>query len=186
MFPTYPSTSAEDRVKKFMSWGAQESVWQPNFVAINIPGAKYSNGRVKFFSVDYDWPGINSENTEWAYQIASSVQQKRKLPRGLHPRFVKALKDVRIPSNIKLKHIDPRLAAEAKKEWLRLVRSGVNVNRIASKIKVPYESTTEDDVDSMLIYRVLIEMDRHVRGWKEGSQRRDLYEHLDNLYLGLE
>jgi hypothetical protein len=37
----------------------------------------------------------------------------------------------------------------------------------------------------MLIYRVIIEMDRTARGWPEGSYRKDLYNHLGNLDLGM-
>lgn len=186
MFPSYPSTSIEDRVKKFMSWGAQESQWHPNYVCVNVPGAKYATGKVKFFSVDYDWTGINSKNTKWAYYLALTIQQRKPLLKELHPEFRRMLADVRIPKKLKLKWIDPQLERDAAGQWKYLLRKGVAKDKIASRIRLEYVSNTEDDVDSMLIYRVLIEMDRAARGWKEGANRADLYRHLGNLDFGMQ
>lgn len=185
MFPSFPSTDKSDRVKKFMSWGGQESVWKPNYVAINIPGAKYATGRVKRFSVDFDWTGINSENLKWTYELATAIQQRRPLPKGTNKTLRVMLQDVRIPKDLKLKRIDYSSVVEAKKQYRVLNAMYRDKNKIAEKITIAYSSTTEDDVDSMLIYRILVEMDRQARGWEQGAYHDRLYSHLGNLDMGL-
>jgi len=183
MFPYYPDTDQKARILKFYSWGSQESVFKPNFVSVNVPGAKYATGKVKFFSVDFGWTGLNNFNIAWTYEVASCIQEKKPLPRYLHFKLKEYLKGVRIPKNMTLKKIDQQHYWDARGQWKYFIKKGYKKDNIAKRVIVCYKEESIDDVDSLLIYRVLVELDRAARGWREGSSDTELYERLSSLGL---
>lgn len=184
MFPMFPAENQYDRILKLYCYGVNESGLRKNYVAVNVPGAKYSNGKVHRFSVDYGWIGLNEINVKHTYQIARVIQAGRSIPKGLiYPQSRVLLSSGKIPSDIKLKKIDLSDAGWARDEWVRLKKTGMNSNKIIYSIKVPFKEETQDDLDSMLVYRVIVEVERYSLGWKYDTWDTKLYEHLKK-YIG--
>ncbi len=192
MFPMFPAKNKFDRVMRLYCYGGQESVYYSNFININVPGATYAGGalKVKYFSIDYGWVGINEINTEWVYQVALAIQQERPVPiKYTSTKLRKALDGSCIPSDIKLKRIGNCDSAK-----LRVIYNGYKARKYSpNKIRGilenyphEYREITQDEITSLLIYRAIIEIDRESRNWKYETWDKDLYgslkKHFESYY----
>ena len=180
MFDDFPAADFVDRWTRNFAYGSVESGYMPNYVHVNIPGKSYPGipgMTVKQFSVDYGLVGVNEINVEWAYTAASCIQNGEPIPKAWRdaygPGTIAQFRTVHIPPGLKLLRIDLNTAKQAKRAWQGLVKKGVDPNRM--KIGVRYLENTDDWRDSVLIYRLLIEMDRRNRGWRWRSWDTDLY-----------
>jgi len=182
MFPNFFPGDNLERALKFYCYGGQESIFRPNYININIPGASYGNFTVKKFSVDYGWTGINEINTKWAYIVASNIQQNQKIRIiQITEKCKNILSNVRIPKKIKLKRINNHDEIETKFLYNDYKRRGYRPNRIRSLLYnyyPTYKEETRDDVKSLLIYRVIIETDRMTRNWKYETYDKTLYNYI--------
>lgn len=183
MFPMYPAKHNLDRMLQFFELGHFESDWEKDFAIANIPGAKYSNGKVKRFSVDFSWAGVNQMHINWTYKVAKAIQQGKPLPRKYTTKkFRKLIKGAKIPKGVKLKKINLIHVTHARNEWKRMLKEGMSPNDIQKKLKISgYKERTQDDIDSSLIYRVIVEIDRVSRGWPYGSQQYSRDREIYNL-----
>ena len=64
-----------------------------------------------------------------------------------------------------------------------MLKNGIDPIEIRRKLKISgYRESTQDEIDSALIYRVIVELDRLSRGWPFGSQQyardREVYNEL--------
>ncbi len=193
MFPIYPAKDEQDRTLQFFEFGGVESMWTQDTVVVNVPGAKYSNGQVKRVSVDVSWVGLNEDSIEWTYRVAKAIQNKKPIPKHCkindwyaNKEFIELMKNVYIPKGIKLKKIDKNVITLAKEEYKILKKKIRNPNILRETLAgtdFGYSESTQDELDSVLIYRVIEELDRKSRGWKYGgslysNKRRSLYKHL--------
>lgn len=180
-FPNYPAKDNYDRVKLFYCMGANESFLKYNFVNLNIPGVKYASGKVKKFSVDYSWIGLNEENITWTYQVAKSIQNNKKIDnKYASKKTIKllSLEGTRIPKQLHLRRMSLDLAKDARKQYLVLKRQGKTPKYINNNIVASFVEREPDDLDSALIYRVIVETDRQARGWDYNLQDEALYKWL--------
>ena len=179
IFKNFPAKDNIDRILKFYSYRGSESRFRLNYAVANIPGAKYSNGKVKRFSVDFGSAGLNQDNVTWTYEMAFAIQNDLPLPEtNISKRLARELRKLKIPKNLKLKQIDLSVVSKAKKEYLYYVKKGVNLNKISNRIKIEYKEETSDELDSILIYRILVELDRIDRGWEYETWDHELYDRL--------
>lgn len=180
-FPMYPAKSPQDRMVRFLCYSGVESRFNLGMTHINVPGVKYFGGtkKVKFYSVDFGHPGLSEQNVDWTYSVAKALQEGKPIPRGIGTRaFRNALKDVKIPKNIKLKKIDLTDAIKSRRVYQTLTAVRMDPELIRKSISVPFDESTQDDIDSMLIYRILVELDRYYRGWNYDTWDKELYEFL--------
>jgi hypothetical protein len=183
MWRGWPASSFHERAARNIGWGGMESEFRADYVHYNIPGKPYpglKGLKVKKFSVDYGWSGLNEHNVDSAYVIARAIQNNRSLSKqemyrlGFHPRTIKELpKYLTIPQSLSLYRIDVSTAADAKKQYVKQVRAGVGPKKI--KISIPYSEPTQDAIDSLLLYRTIVEFDRYIRGWPYQSWNSDAY-----------
>lgn len=186
MFPSFPSKGRDDRMLRFYTYGAKETFLTRNRAEVNVPGAKYSTGIVRKFSIDYGWSGLNEANVKLAFYTARAIQNRTKIPGNLgrNKAFLELIKDARIPKNINLKVIDLSTARSAKIEYKTLLNKGYNPESIRKHIRVGYREEDQDDIDSLLIYRVIIELERISLGWKYQTWDFELYNHLSDFVDG--
>lgn len=191
MFPMYSDEGEQDRMLRLFALGGLESFWKENFIVLNVPGANYSNGKVKRVSVDFSAWGLNETNVEWTYAVAKQLQENGKIPKRVkgwfsYPEFRELMRGAKIPKEIKLRKIDLGIANAYKKDYYILKPKYKNQEKLrkvmVSRAPVWLENT-QDDIDSTLIYRVLVELDRKARGWKYGQEqykdgKHDPYRHL--------
>ncbi len=194
MFPMYPASGEKDRMLRFFELGGLESFWQKDFLVLNVPGAKYSNGVVKRVSVDFSVWGVNEDSVPWTYVAARCIQQGKPFPKHVgswYPtkEFREMMKGAKIPRDLRLRKIDLSIVTAIKSEYAkqkRLTRDPEKLRK-AMKSKMPaWEENTLDDISSALIYRILEELDRKSRGWKYGHElysenKHALYRHLDQF-----
>lgn len=194
MFPMYPGKSEQDRMLRLFEFGGLESFWQEDFVVLNVPGAFYSNGKVKRVSVDFSAWGLNENSVEWTYAVALAIQQNRQLPKRIgswyrHPKFEALIKGAKIPKTIKLRKIDLAVAEEYKRDYFiqkSIFRDPEALRKVMIDRAPVWSENTQDDIDSTLIYRVIEELDRKARGWKYGQElyaheKHALYRHLSQF-----
>lgn len=196
MFPMYPAKSDHDRMLIFYELGGLESFWEQNFMSVNIPGAQYSNGKVKKVSVDFTWIGLNEGTINWTYYVALAIQRGEYIPNHVPgtdwwaPKgFEETLKGAKIPKNLKLRKIDLKLAEEAKAVYYKYKKTIKDPNKLRKVVNSnlpPFEENTQDQIDSALIYRVIEELDRKCRNWPYGAdlynhRKRALYRHLSQF-----
>ena len=75
--PVYPAVDKQDRILKIFCKVGQESVFQYNFINVNVPYMTYSSGKVRSFSLDYGAAGINEGNVKYTYNIAREIQNDK-------------------------------------------------------------------------------------------------------------
>lgn len=191
IFKNYPALSIQERMAKFSCYSAQEQGSRLNCVEFNIPGTTMGNsGRtIKRFSLDFGHSGLNDMNVKWTYAIASVLQnydgeskrrllRKLKIKYNINDRLIRELQDIKIPKDIKLKRIDYSLHRIARLQYNYLKSNGVSPNKMRKILKVNYSENTQDEVTSLMIYRVLVELDRYSRGWSVDVYEKDLYSYL--------
>lgn len=191
MFPMYPAKGHYDRMLRLFELGGLESFWTKNFIIINIPGAKYSNGIVKRVSVDFSAWGVNEDSINWTYEVASRIQKGKSIPAHIGDayftkNFRKMIKDIRIPKDLKLRKIDLSVAEKFKNDYYtqkRFYRDAEALRRVMEDRAPVWEENTQDDIDSTLIYRVLEELDRKSRNWSYGHQLYSPKKHALYNYL---
>lgn len=176
----FKSVLPEDRlILKLHTLGGVESLYKMGFVNVNVPGMKYASGKVKFFSLDYTAYGLNDRNVKRTYEIARMRQLGEKLTRKHgNKEFIRLMNSVRIPKNIKLKKIDTSPSIKAKQKYDYLTRIGKTPKEIYGLITIDYTEDTQDDLDSALIYRAIIELERYTLGWKYNITDEELYSWL--------
>jgi hypothetical protein len=183
MWLQFPSEDFYQRVACFMGYGGKESGFEPNYIHYNIPGKAYPglHGlKVRHFSVDYSWAGLNEGSVEQTYAIAKALQEGRYLSHkqvfalGFSPNIYDNLSRIlKIPQNLELYKIDLSTAKEARVQYLREKRDHVSPRHI--RIDVPYAEDTQDKIDSVLLYRTIEEYDRYLRGWPYQTYDSDAY-----------
>jgi len=184
MFPMYPAKNKFDRMLKMYCYGGQESIYRLCFININVPGATYINGKlhVRNYSLDYDWVGLNDMNVIWTKKVAEDIQNQRPISKKYATqKLINILKGAYIPKTIKLKEINTKISHNIKAEWRRLDKAGYHPNNILQQLnKIPtgYMSYTQNDLDSLLIYRIIVELDRITRGWDYETYDKELYNYL--------
>lgn len=150
---------AAEQVSDFMEWDKDillgwgyEETRHKDLICFNIPGVKYKTGRVKRFSIDYGWVGINSRNFKFAMLKAQQLQFEGQIPRDL--RLYK------FPSM---------------KKYFRMYRQG-------KKLKEVEFACDLDCKKSMLIYRIIIEEDRGKYKWQRECQEFLQSHPLHNIF----
>lgn len=182
-FPIYPAANETDRVLKMLTYGANETHFRLNVAEANVPGAKIFGGRkhIRFFSIDVMWTGMNEQNLKWTYEVARLLQDGKKIPKGYgNKRFRNALMYCHVPKDIKLTKIDMAPIAQAHKDWVKYKHKGYDPRKIKSLIKIQIDENSQDDIDSAMIYRILVELDRYSRGWDIDTYDKELYERLSD------
>ena len=183
MYKGFPELTERDSAIKYFCWGAIESQFERNFVYVNIPGTNCPgiDKSVKRFSLDFGWAGINSLNTKWVYEIAESLRDNRPPSKnvlsGLHPKTFPFLKkNFRIPNSLPLKRIN---GTKLKKKYQNDYAWFVKTKRKGKyRPHIPYTEETDSDLDSILIYRAIIETDRMFRGWEWRTWDKPLHQKL--------
>ena len=190
IFPTYlDGLSQKERILSLYCMGASESYLKRNYVNVNVPGYHYASGKVRFFSLDYGWAGLNDDEVDNTYRIAKILQDKRgfKFSR-LHPsplwfpnrQFINDMDGVVIPNNINLYKISLKQSADARtlyRQYKKEKKSPVEIYRLI-KPTVSFSESGQDQLDSLLIYRTLVEIDRADRGWSYNNRDKELYKWL--------
>lgn len=179
-FPVYPADSDIDRVLKLLTYGANETHYNLGVAEANVPGVKIKGPkRIKYFSIDVMWTGMNESNLAWTYEVARLLQAGKPIPKSIGTKaFRNALKGCHVPKDIKLTHIDMGPIAEARKDWIKYTRQGIAPNKIRKLIKIDITEENQDDIDSALIYRILVELDRYYRGWDINTYDKELHKNL--------
>lgn len=183
MWKEWPSADFHERISCYMGYGGAESGFEKNYIHFNIPNKPYPglHGlKVKKFSVDYSWAGLNQEAVNPTYAVAKAIQDGRSLSRrelmqlGLRPDLMMRLKPIlHIPKDLQLYKIDLSTAIEAKKQYDAQRKLGVRPKKI--KIDVLYVEDDQDKLDSVLLYRTIEEFDRSLRGWPYQTWNSDAY-----------
>jgi hypothetical protein len=183
MWTSWPATDFHERVARNIGWGGKESEFRVDYVHYNIPGKPYpglKGLKVKRFSVDYGWAGLNEENVESTYQLALAIQQHRhvsvaELRRlGFYPTIYRELKTrLKIPADLKLFHIDTSTSEDAQRQYDYQKRAHIAPKQI--RISIPYEEYSQDAIDSVLLYRTIEEFDRYLRKWPYQSWDSDAF-----------
>lgn len=194
MVPNYPAKNETDRMLRFFQFGGLESSWGREAIVLNVPGASYSNGKVKRVSVDFSPFGINEDQVSWTYAVAKAIQDGRRIPKQVgnwkpNAEFIEMAKHMNVPQDLDLKKIDLNLVKLAKQEYYREKKYIKDPNKLrisVNKHMPEFTCDTQDDLDSTLLYRVLEDMDRVSRGWKHGLElyspsKYELYEHLSEF-----
>ncbi len=191
LFTKYPASSIEDRSIKFFCFPAQEVDFRRNHTEFNIPGV-YLRGQHRYinhFSVDFGISGLNQINVKWTYEVAKILQMKQGNRRdiklvntfteyGLNKSFICDLAKIQIPKSIGLKKIDISRIKEWNREYLNLREKGCTPLQIRSMLKSNYTELTQSDIDSLMIYRILVEMERMELGFKYDGYNHTLYNRL--------
>ncbi len=183
MWKQFPHADFHQRVACYIGWGGMESGFEKDYIHYNIPHKPYPglNGlKVKKFSVDYSWAGLNEGAVIPSYTVARALQTGRVMSRkelrqlGMHPALYVELKKVlKVPQDLSLFQIDLTTAPEAKRQYLEQVKRKVKPTKIS--ISVPYEEDTQDKIDSVLLYRTIWEYDRYLRKWPWKSYKSEAY-----------
>lgn len=187
MFPMYPAKDLHDRMLQFFELGEAETMWKKNNLEVNIPGANYGELKVKRLSVDYGWAAVNEINVNQTYWIAKAIQSGKPIPlRYSTPSFREILKNAKIPKELKLRKIDLSYTYDAREIYKDMKDKGYSPNKIRRElIFADYIEETQNEIDSILIYRVIEELERMNLGWTYGhrlySKERNLYNHLSKV-----
>ena len=184
MWKDFPSSDYYQRVSCFMGYGGAESNFEKDYVNINIPGKPYPglHGlKVKRFSVDYSWAGLNEQAVIPTYTVARALQTGHKMSHkelrrlGLRPDLYEVISKVLVvPKGMKLYKIDLNTADLAYKQYLSLKKAHVSPRHMS--ITIPYTEPDQDAIDSVLLYRTIEEYDRSLRGWPYQSYDSDAYK----------
>lgn len=181
----FPAADLEERTLRLFSWGSRESGYRESFYQVNIPGKSYkglpAGVVVKAMSVDFGWSGLNEGNVNWTYRAALCVQNGEPFPKWINNMLAKDTQEfiranLVIPQKFKLKKIDLESAKSAHRLYRSQLKKGISPEKM--KIWVDYKEKTPDELDSLLIYRWLVEVDRCKRGWKWRTWDADLYPRL--------
>ena len=187
MVTGFPSRSRVENAHSYISWGANEVNLKRNMVCVNITGDSYESvGRVKFFSLDFGWCGMNSKNLRWTYTVADCLQNDKPFPLEIRQMLSKKTlaymrKNIKIPKTLKLKKINTSWEASVRFEWEKSRKNGMTSDQFRKIAKIPFKEATEDDLDSILLYRIINEMDRMQRGWFYKSWSRGVYRRLADV-----
>lgn len=186
MFPMFPGENKFDRVLRLYCYGGQESIYNQNFININVPYASYGSLKVRKFSVDYGWIGINEANIDWVYHVALAIQQEKPVPvKYTSTKLRKALDGACIPAEIKLKqisNIDSKKLRVFYQEYKRRKYSPNKIRGLLNNYPHEYREVTQDEITSLLIYRAIIEIDRSTRDWNYKTWDKDLYKSLRHSF----
>lgn len=183
----WPVPDRTQRAMRYFGYGAAECGFHRDYYNVNVPGQVVRvphKVTIKTFSIDYGWTGICHQrafsNTEWAYQVALALQTGQFTPaleKSLHPVALARLKrSVHIPPTLKLKKIDVSGFKAAEAEWKWQKSQGVSPYKM--KFDIKYRERTPDDIDSVLLYRIIIDIDRQARGWPWGQWKQSFLEEL--------
>lgn len=184
MMPIYPARDEVDRAIKLFSFGKKETdYYQYNNVVFNVPGAYYGRLKVREFSVDFSWVQNNSENINRYYEVAKAIQDLRPIPKRLI--FNRALAQdlyeyCYIPQSVYLQKPPMEIVRKSLDEYRFMKNFGYSPNEIRSilKKKYRYYETTGDQLDSDLIIRTLIELERCYNDKYYGEYDKKFYIYL--------
>ena len=189
MFRGWPSPDFYQRVTISIGYGGKESAFEPDYVHHNIPGKPYpglKGLRVKRFSVDYSWAGLNQDAVIPTYTVAKAIQLGHNISRaelhrlGLRSDLMDKLRPIlKIPKNMVLYEIDTSTAIDARRQYDIQKNAGVPPKQI--KISIDYLEDTQDKIDSVLIYRLIEEFERSLRSWPWQSYDSEAYYICQNI-----
>ena len=180
-FPMYPVEDELDRVLSIYTMPGKESYYKYNFVNVNVPGMKYSSGKVKQFGLDYTSVGLNEGNITWTYRIAKDIQNNKTLKNKYASRhLINKLEGAYIPKDLYLRPIDLS-SAKLAKQWYRYYLSqGYTAKQIYFTMskQIKFKENTVEEIQSAFIYRAIVEIDRDTRGWNHTLKDEKLYSWL--------
>lgn len=169
--------------EKIVGMGHNESRNKLGAYAVNVPGVylKRYDKTIVTLSMDYGFIGVNNQSLSWTYQVTKALQiqdRQRKIhvlnqlrrKYYLNKKFIESIYSVSIPQTLQVRYIDPSIEYLHRdyKEISNL--PPLTVRRILNaKYQFPEQSYNE--IESIIIFRVLEELDRQYRGWScfEGS-----------------
>ncbi len=196
IFYKYPAKNLEDRTNKFFCFPAREVDFKLSHIEYNVPGVylKRYDKTIQKFSIDIGISGLNQENVEWTEAVASWLQEEPSIDRtamlvtvlgyyGLNKDMIKEISYVRIPEDIKLKQIDVKtLSADARHRYNALKKNHrltpLKIRKVLSSKNPGYYENTQDDITSLMIYRILVELERKSFGWSYQTYDKNLYSYL--------
>ncbi len=164
---------SEDKVNRMLEL---ETGRKLGVLYFNIPGLhiKRTGQIIKRFGVDHGIAQINEINIEWTYELSRVLKEDISLARnkklvlvgrkyGIHKNLISSLLDKQIPP-IVLKRIQP-INDKAYKDYIRI--KGKSWKIVLKELNSRYkeQEITINDIESNILYRILIERDRHHRGW---------------------
>lgn len=180
-FPMYPIEDELDRVISIYTMPSNESYYRYNYVNVNVPGMRYSSGRVKEFSLDYTSIGLNEGNITWTYEVAMSIQNQDKIEnKYASKKLMKILSQAYIPETLNLRKIDLESSKQAK-QWYHYYRhKGYSSKKIYYAItkQIKFTENKPEEIQSAFIYRAIVEIDRSSRGWNNTVKDEKLYSWL--------
>ena len=184
----FPGDDQVDNALKLLCEGARESMFDLSFVQVNVPGMKIAGPlKIRFFSLDYGWVGINHKNIKWTYAVAkhlqSGIKGSKQVRQFLSGKTLEWMENnVRIPADLKLKYVDPSESVLVKRQYNAWkLKAGKGKQPHKFKFDSDFRERTKDDLDSMLYYRVIVEADRKARGWEWGYWHEKLYMRLHRV-----
>jgi hypothetical protein len=86
---------------------------------------------------------------------------------------------IHVPKSLRLKKLNLQEIKDTRYDYLDQVRRGVSPRRM--KIYIVYRERDDDDLDSMLLYRVIEEIDRKFRYWPWHNWDPRLYQQLEKI-----
>ncbi len=149
---------------------------------VNVPGVYLPNDKktIKRFSLDYTPIGVNEQNIRWSYEVAKALQMengKRKTKElkhlrvkyNLNKKFIDSISTAQIPAGVNLLKIDDSKRSWVVLEYKRMLKAGIRPLQIKKALERQLNGKkdhTYNEIESFMVYRVLIEEDRYFRGWK--------------------
>lgn len=182
MFPMYPAKNEWDRTLKFISFGAKETdFYTKNNIIVNVPGEQFGKLKVRHFTVDFGWAGVNSQNIGRSYRIAKCIQDKKEIPSSLlvdRELRNELYKYAYIPKDIKLVVPSDWILTNSYKQYRKMIREGYSVKQIKNKLRYIPKEPNSNEIDSILIYRVIIELERKYNNLSYETYHKNMYNYL--------
>jgi hypothetical protein len=186
MSEDFPDNDRIERALKNFCYGSIESGYRRNYYSANIPGRPYPGvaGKVVRYSMDMGWVGLNEINLTWTYQAAAALRDEKPFPLLVRQSVPKETLDhmretIHVPKSLRLKKLNLQEIKDTRYDYLDQVRRGVSPRRM--KIYIVYRERDDDDLDSMLLYRVIEEIDRKFRYWPWHNWDPRLYQQLEKI-----
>lgn len=149
---------------------------------LNIPGVYLPPFKktIQTFTIDYSFMGINEINVNWSYEVAKALQienpvkkvrqlKRLKIKYNLKNQFIISLYSKEIPPQIQLFKIETGIKPQIAFKRARMLKQGKSPLQIKNSLERQLDTKknySSNDIESFIIYRVLIEQERCSRGWK--------------------
>lgn len=180
-FPMYPVEDELDRVLSIYTMPSNESYYRYNFINVNVPGMKYSSGKVQEFGLDYTSIGLNEGNVTWTYHVAKEIQNEEPVDnKYASKRLIQALRSAYIPEEFHLRKINLSTSENAREWYNYYLSKGYSPKKIYFTLtkQIKFIENKPEDIRSAFIYRAIVEIDRSSRGWSNTIKDEKLYSWL--------